>query len=72
MKNETQNSIRPTKIPAKPIDPLGSILNHLPMVMLLSLGIFCAGFVGVLLKVKPTTLHEMMKRLEISVDRVPN
>ena len=25
-----------------------------------------------LLKVKPTTLHEMMKRLEISVDRVPN
>jgi two-component system response regulator PilR (NtrC family) len=25
-----------------------------------------------ILKVKPTTLHEMMKRLEISVDRVPN
>ncbi len=25
-----------------------------------------------LLKVKPTTLHEMMKRLEISVDRVPS
>jgi DNA-binding NtrC family response regulator len=25
-----------------------------------------------LLQVKPTTLHEMMKRLEISVDRVPN
>ncbi len=24
-----------------------------------------------LLKIKPTTLHEMMKRLEISVDRVP-
>jgi Mrp family chromosome partitioning ATPase/uncharacterized protein involved in exopolysaccharide biosynthesis len=70
MKNETQNSPRTAKIPAKPIDPVGSILNHLPMVMLLSLGIFCAGFAGVLLKVKPSYSTEAVIKIEPVIPKI--
>ena len=58
------------KIPAKPIDPVGSILNHLPMVVLISLGIFCAGFAGVMLKVKPFYNADAVIKIEPDIPKI--
>jgi len=70
MENKTQNSLRSDKIPAKPIDPVGSILNHLPVVLLISLVIFCAGFGGVLLKVKPSYSAEAVMKIEPVIPKI--
>ena len=49
---------------------MGSILNHLPMVVLISLGILCLGLAGVLLKVKPTYSADAVIKIEPVIPKI--
>ncbi|MBW2705538.1 MAG: hypothetical protein JRD84_04455 [Deltaproteobacteria bacterium] len=64
MNNQSIESKRPEKIPAKPIDPVGSILNHLPHVLIIAFGILAVGLVGVVVSVKPFYNAEAVIKIE--------
>jgi capsular exopolysaccharide synthesis family protein len=70
MNNQPGNSQNPRKIPAKPIDPFSSILNHLPVVVIISFLILAVGLVGVIVRVKPFYSTEAVIKIEPVVPKV--
>jgi len=70
MNNQSIESKRPEKIPAKPIDPVGSILNHLPHVLIITFGILAVGLVGVVVSVKPFYNAEAVIKIEPVIPKV--
>ncbi len=59
-----------TSFPSKPIDPLGIILNHLPMVIFIVIGCLTAGIGGVALKVKPSYQAEAIIKIEPVIPKI--
>jgi capsular exopolysaccharide synthesis family protein len=70
MNSQNNDNQRPVKIPAKPIDPVGSILNHLPQVLIISFGILVIGLLGVMLAVKPFYSAEAVIKIEPVIPKV--
>lgn len=59
-----------SSFPSKPIEPLGSILNHLPMVIFIVIGCLAAGIGGVVLKVKPSYQAEAIIKIEPVISKI--
>ena len=70
MNSQASENKRPVKIPAKPIDPLGSILNHLHQVLMITCGILVVGVLGVLVGVKPFYSADAVIKIEPVVPKV--
>jgi len=70
MNNPASENKRPVKIPAKPIDPVGCILNHLNQVVVITVGILVVGVLGVVLGVKPFYSAEAVIKIEPVVPKV--
>ena len=70
MNNQNNDNKGSFKIPAKPIDPLGSILNHLPQVLIISFGILVVGLVGVMISVKPFYSSGAVIKIEPVIPKV--
>jgi capsular exopolysaccharide synthesis family protein len=70
MNNQNNDNKGPVKIPAKPIDPVGSILNHLRQVLIISFGILVIGLLGVMLVVKPFYSAEAVIKIEPVIPKV--
>ncbi|VVS91329.1 GumC family protein [Desulfoluna spongiiphila] len=64
-----ENKPVPT-FPAKPIDPVGSLLNHLPMVCLIVLSILALGVPAVWFKVKPVYYSEAVLKIEPVIPKI--
>ncbi|UCD32317.1 MAG: hypothetical protein JSV38_16455 [Desulfobacterales bacterium] len=58
------------KIPSKPIDPIGSILNNLPMVLIIFASILIIGTGTVIIKVKPFYSSEAILKIEPVVPKI--
>ena len=70
MNSQASENKRPVKIPAKPIDPLGSILNHLHQVLMIACGILVVGVLGVVVGVKPFYSADAVIKIEPVVPKV--
>jgi len=70
MNNQNNDNKRPVKILAKPIDPVGSILNHLPQVLIISFGILVVGLLGVMTGVKPFYSADAVIKIEPLIPKV--
>ena len=70
MNSQASENKRPVKIPAKPIDPLGSILNHLHQVLMIACGILVIGGLGVVVGVKPFYSADAVIKIEPVVPKV--
>jgi len=70
MNSQASENKRPVKIPAKPIDPLGSILNHLHQVLMITCGILVVGVLGVVMGVKPFYSADAVIKIEPVVPKV--
>ena len=70
MNSQASENKRPVKIPAKPIDPLGSILNHLHQVLMITCGILVVGVLGVVVGVKPFYSADAVIKIEPVVPKV--
>ena len=70
MNSQASENKRPVKIPAKPIDPLGSILNHLHQVLMITCGILVVGGLGVVVGVKPFYSADAVIKIEPVVPKV--
>jgi len=70
MHNQSPDRKRPLKIPAKPIDPVGSVLNHLPQVLIITFGILAVGLLGVMVSVKPFYTAEAVIKIEPVIPKV--
>ena len=70
MNSQASENKRPVKIPAKPIDPLGSILNHLHQVLMITCGILVVGGLGVVMGVKPFYSADAVIKIEPVVPKV--
>ena len=70
MNSQASDNRRPDKIPAKPIDPLGSILNHLPHVLIITFGILVVGLAGVMVSVKPFYSANAVIKIEPVIPKV--
>jgi len=70
MNSQASENKRPVKIPAKPIDPLGSILNHLHQVLMITCGILVIGGLGVVVGVKPFYSADAVIKIEPVVPKV--
>ena len=70
MNNQAPDRKRPLKIPAKPIDPVGSVLNHLPQVLIITFGILAVGLLGVMVSVKPFYTAEAVIKIEPVIPKV--
>ncbi|BCS95202.1 hypothetical protein DSLASN_08340 [Desulfoluna limicola] len=56
--------------PSKPIDPVGSLLNHLPMATLIVVAILTLGVPAVWLKIKPVYFSEAVLKIEPVVPKI--
>jgi succinoglycan biosynthesis transport protein ExoP len=70
MNSQASENKRPVKIPAKPIDPVGSILNHLHQVIMITVGILVVGLLGVVVGVKPFYSADAVIKIEPVVPKV--
>ena len=70
MNSQASENKRPVKIPAKPIDPLGSILNHLHQVLMITCGFLVVGVLGVVVGVKPFYSADAVIKIEPVVPNV--
>ena len=70
MNSQASENKRPVKIPAKPIDPVGSILNHLHQVIMITVGILAVGLLGVVVGVKPFYSADAVIKIEPVVPKV--
>ena len=70
MNSQASENKRPVKIPAKPIDPVGSILNHLNQVLMITCGILVVGLLGVVMVVKPFYSADAVIKIEPVVPKV--
>jgi hypothetical protein len=70
MNSQASENKRPVKIPAKPIDPVGSILNHLQQVIMITCGILVVGVLGVVMGVKPFYSADAVIKIEPVVPKV--
>ncbi len=70
MNSQASENKRPVKIPAKPIDPLGSILNHLHQVLMITCGILVVGVLGVVVGVKPFYSADAVIKIEPVLPKV--
>ena len=70
MNNQSSDGKLPIKIPAKPIDPVGSILNHLSHVVVISFGILAVGLLAVIFSVKPFYTAEAVIKIEPVVPKI--
>lgn len=57
-------------ITPRPINPVGSLLNHLPMVLIIAVAIIGVGTVGVLTKIKPIFDAQTVLKIEPVVQKV--
>jgi len=64
MTNNSQVADRKRQIPSKPINPVGSLLNHLPAVALIVILVLLLGSGAVLVKVKPFFSTEAVIKIE--------
>ena len=64
MSNHTSGATRPTKIAPRPMNPVASVLNHLPMVVILTFGILVVGAAGVMVSIKPFYSAESILKIE--------
>jgi len=58
------------KIPSKPIDLVGSLLNHIPMILLIFASILCIGLGAVLIKIKPFYRASAIIKIEPVVPKI--
>jgi len=58
------------KIPSKPIDPIGSVLNHLPMVLIITASILVFGLIAVLVMVKPFFSTSAIIKIEPVIPKI--
>jgi capsular exopolysaccharide synthesis family protein len=70
MNNQSSDGKLPIKIQAKPIDPVGSILNHLSHVVVISFGILAVGLLAVIFSVKPFYTAEAVIKIEPVVPKI--
>ena len=70
MNSQVRDNKRPEKIPAKPIDPVGSILNHLYMVVIITVGVLVVGLAGVMVGVKPFYSADAVIKIEPVIPKV--
>lgn len=56
--------------PSKPMDPVGSLLNHLPVVCAIALSIMVLGVPAVWIKVKPVYFSEAVLKIEPVVPKI--
>ncbi|WP_300673933.1 hypothetical protein [Desulfoluna sp.] len=67
---DTSANKPPQNFPSKPIDPVGSLLNHLPMVILIVLVILGLGVPAVWLKVKPVFYSVAVLQIEPVIPKI--
>nr|MBC8394769.1 hypothetical protein [Deltaproteobacteria bacterium] len=67
---KTASGEKQRKIPSKPIDPVGSILNHLPMVLMITGSILILGLSAVLIKVKPFFKTDAIIKIEPVIPKI--
>lgn len=70
MEAKKKKTEKQRKIPSKPIDPVGSVLNHLSMVLIIFASILSIGIGAVLIKVKPFYSAEAILKIEPVIPKI--
>ena len=68
MSEDSTNNQR--KIPPKPLDPIGSIFNHLTFVVIITFGCLVIGIIGVTIKVKPSYQSGAIIKIEPVIPKI--